>query len=1028
MLQIRDGRRYALALGMCVCALLVSAAPARAQTSPDAGVQVGDASASVAAPPAIAPPVAAPPVAAPPVAAPPLAAAPVAAPPAGEMPAQEAPPQTEPTVDVATPEEAAAAPATDEGVTSSTGFACAEIMDDNGNVQRLRRNGIVGLVKDGATGETIIEGAVQVVGGRRVFTNYDGCFQIELPPGTYTLRVFYDLYQTARLTNVVVRRGEAAEVTVELQPDTDTLAEVVVTARADRATEATQLELRRQSAAVSDSISAQEIARSPDNTASEAVRRVVAATVVGGQYLYVRGLGGRYTNTLLNGSPLPSLDPDAPGVQLDLFPSNVLTAITIYKTFTPDLPGDMVGGAMGITTREFPTRFKANLGLSLGANTLTTGSDALDYRGGGLDWLGVDDGTRTLPGALPPNGAIDRTLLTPEQLTAIGRSFQNAWNVTRQTALPSFRLSASVGDTLDVGGHNLGYLLTGTYGLSPQRLRETVAVQQLAATEEDEDALVPRVVERLRRESMTTTALAGVLGTLSYEIDEENSVTLTSMFAQTADDYVGVVEGRSEQFGDNINARRLRFLERNLWWNQLAGDHKGLLGNSRLRWQVTADTGRRNEPDTRDLTYGQTPAGFAWLPSGQSGRIFNELNQRDVAGSTDLSIPVGSMTVKVGFAARETWRNFSQRRFRYDVVGSLNGINYLPPEQLFGTLDERHFWSEFTRPDDGYNARQSLYAAFAMVDWSIVSWLRLVGGVRAESFRQVIENKTEFAAAGGATSVLVGTRRTNVDALPSVGLVFGLTDNLFLRTNYARTVARPLVRELVLTQYPDFIRRRNVVGNPNLRRTIVDGVDARVEWFPGSEEVVAATFFYKTFKDPIESVIQGRNNDFSFENALGATNYGVELEARVSLGHITDALKMLSLGGNLTFVNSSVELSAEAQRLLTSQERPLVGQSPYVANVSLGVSPPDTGFSARVYYNVFGPRLIDVGKLGLPDIYQRPFHSVDLTITWEANEHVSIKGSVENIFNDDYRLEQGSELVQGNQPGVTFGLGLTYSP
>jgi outer membrane receptor protein involved in Fe transport len=926
-----------------------------------------------------------------------------------------------------TPPDPADAPE-DGGIASATGFPCAEMMDDAGNLVRLRRGGIVGLVRDAGTRETIIEGAVQVVGGRRVFTNMDGCFQIELPPGTYTLRVSYDLYQTARVQNVVVRRGEATEVTVDLQPDTETLQEVVVTARADRATEATQLELRRQSASVSDAISAQEIARSPDNTASEAVRRVVAATIVGGQYLYVRGLGGRYTNTLMNGAPLPSLDPDAPGVQLDLFPSNVLTALTIYKTFTPDLPADMVGGAMSISTREFPTRFKASLGLSLGLNTMTTFADALGYRGGALDWLGFDDGTRALPSAVPRDRAIDRTTLSAEQLTTIGRSFQNVWNLERTTAPPAFRVSASVGDTVQVGGRDLGYLLTATYGLSNQRLRETVAFQQLAPSPEDEDVLTPQVVERLSRESMQTTASLGVLGTLSYRLGEHDQLSLTSLFANAADNYAGFVQGRSEQFGDLIAARRLRWLERNTWWNQLAGEHKRVLGSARLRWQFSANTGRRAEPDTRDLTYGSTPAGYAWLPSGLSGRIFSELDQRDLAGSSDLAIPMANATLKVGGAFRETSREFSQRRFRYDVVGSLEGLNYLPPEQLFGTLDERRFWNEFTRPDDGYRARQGLQAAFAMIDWPVTDWLRITGGVRAESFRQVIDNRSEFVGAGGTTVTGVEVRRTNVDALPSAALILRPAEGLYIRTSYGRTVARPLVRELALVQYPDFVRRRNVVGNPELRRTIVDAVDARVEWFPSSEEVIAASFFYKTFVDPIESVIQGRNNDFSFQNARGATNYGAEFELRLSLGRFTEALRMFGLGANFTLVQSEVELYPEDQRLLTSLSRPLAGQSPYVANVSLGIAPPETGFSARLYYNVFGPRLIDVGKLGLPDIYQQPFHSLDLTVTWEATRQISIKGSIENLLNDDFRLEQGGELIQGYEPGLTFGVGLTYTP
>ncbi len=317
------------------------------------------------------------------------AAAPApAAPPQEALEVAAAPPAPRDAAAVDEAGDAAAEPGEGDGIASATGFACAEMMDDAGNVRRIRRSGIVGLVRDGATQETIIEGAVQVVGGRRTFTNFDGCFQIELPPGTYALRVTYDLYQTARLTNVVVGRGEAVELSIDLQPDTDTLAEVVVTARADRATEATQLELRRQSSSVSDGISAQEIARSPDSNAGDAARRVVGASVVGGQYLFVRGLGGRYTSVLLNGAQIPSTDPDVPGVQLDLFPASVLAAMTIYKTVVPDIPGDAAGGTLLLTTREFPSRFRLTTSLSLGYNSQTTFRDVLGSAGSGTDFLG----------------------------------------------------------------------------------------------------------------------------------------------------------------------------------------------------------------------------------------------------------------------------------------------------------------------------------------------------------------------------------------------------------------------------------------------------------------------------------------------------------------------------------------------------------------------------------------------------------------------------------------------------------------
>ena len=999
MLQIRDERRYALALGMCVCALLVSAAPARAQTSPDAGVRVGDAGA-------------------------PVAVLPVAASPPDVAP-QEQPPQAEPPIEAPTPEETAAAPSAEgEGLTSSTGFACAEIMDDNGNVQRLRRNGIVGLVKDGATGETIIEGAVQVVGGRRVFTNYDGCFQIELPPGTYTLRITYDLYQTARLTNVVVRRNEAAEVTVELQPDTDTLAEVVVTARADRATEATQLELRRQSSSVSDGISAQEIARSPDSNAGDAARRVVGATVVNGQYLFVRGLGGRYTSVLLNGAQIPSTDPDVPGVQLDLFPASVLAAMTIFKTVVADVPADAAGGTLLLTTREFPSRFSFNTNISLGYNSQSTFRDVLGYDGGSTDALGFDDGTRALPDSVPASQRLAAgDGLTQEQVNERSRSFDGTWALSRSLALPNMKLGFNLGDSVNVGGGRLGYFLTVGYQHETQRYREMlnrVALSgDVAMLQED----------RLSRETTQRSALLGGLGAVTLELNDHDSIGLTVMASEAGDDYSGFITGYSQELEDDVYIRRLRWVQRSLLFGQLIGDHKRFLSTSaRLKWQVNGALGGRQEPNTRDLRYDQQPRGPAWVQGAGSGELlFNALAQRDVGASFDLSIPLGDASARFGTFGRYGDREFDMRRFSYrQVPGSSPDFQTLPPDELFSprNIGVATTLLETTQLADSYLATQSVGAAYALIDWPATSWLRTIAGIRVEGFRQTIDAQSPFAET--TTAIAVSRSRTDVDPLPSGSIVLQPVDSMFVRLAYGRAVARPQIRELAPFVYPDFVRRRNVNGNPDLQRAIIDNFDLRWEWFPAPSEVIAVSGFYKAFQNPIESTIYDENGSTTFQNVQGATNIGVELEARLSLGRITHVLRSFFIGANFSVIDSDVALSMQDQMQATNSVRPIAGQSPYVANLSLGFAPTDAGVDVRLYYNVFGPRLVDVGRNGVPDVYQVPFHSLDIALTWEVSEHFKLKASVSNILNDDYVLEQGGFVIQAYDQGVSASVGLGY--
>lgn len=921
MLQIRDGRTHALALGMCVCAVLGSPASARAQAAPDSG-------------------------------------------------------------------------------------------------------GIDGVVRDATTGETIIEGAVQVVGRSRVFTDYDGNFSVDLPPGTYTLRVTYDLYQTARVSDVVVQRGQRTTVAVELTPDTDTLAEVVVTARADRATEATQLELRRQSTSVSDGISAQEIARSPDSNAGDAARRVVGATVVNGQYLFVRGLGGRYTSVLLNGAQIPSTDPDVPGVQLDLFPASILAAMTIYKTIVPDVPADAAGGTLMLTTREFPSDFRLGTTLSLGYNSQTTFRDVLGYEGSGTDALGFDDGTRALPTTVPGGRRLAAEGgLTQEQVNERARGFGGSWALGRSVALPNLKLGIHLGDSISLGARRLGYFLTVGYQHELQRTTEAINRVHVTGT----GPFVPVLNRnRLSRETTQESALLGALGALSLELSDDDTLGLTLLASQAGDDYAGFTTGYSEEADKDLYVRRLRWVQRSLLFGQLSGDHQRLLRSAtRLKWQLNGALGGRNEPDTRDLRYEQQPRGPAWVPGAGSGeRIFNALSQRDVGGSFDLTIPVGDASTRFGAFGRFGDRDFDMRRFKYERLAA--SLETLPPDQLFApdNIGIATLLEENTQATDSYRATQALTAAYGMVDWPLANWLRVVGGVRVEGFRQTVDAQSPFVDA--STMQGVSRARTDVDPLPSTSVVLQPIESMFVRLAYGRAVARPQIRELAPFVYPDFVRRRNVSGNPDLQRALIDNVDLRWEWFPAPSEVLAVSGFYKNFQQAIESVIYDENGSTTFQNVQGVRNLGLEVEAKLSLGRLTRALRSFSIAGNVSLIDSSVELSPEQQRQATSAERPMAGQSPYVANLSLGFAPTDSGIDLRLYYNVFGRRLVDVGRNNVPDVYQVPFHSLDIAFTWEVGEHLKLKASVSNILNDDYVLEQGGFVIQAYDQGVSASVGLGY--
>jgi hypothetical protein len=926
------------------------------------------------------------------------------------------------------------------GVFVSTAHAQEEMSDEEILAALEERpalstgTGVVGRVVAADTGDAIIEGQVLVVGrSERALTNLDGYFAIDLPPGEYTLRSFYELFESAVLAHVVVEDGSAREVEISLRPDASAMEEeVVVEARADVGGQAVQQAVRREATVVRDAISREEMARSPDGAASDAARRVVATSVVDGQYLYVRGLGGRYTNVLLEGSPLPSLDPIRPGVQLDLFPSDVLSSISVIKTYTPELPGNFAGGTMLLETREFPEDFELTARLGLGVNLDHTFRSATTYDGGDLDWLGFDDGTRDIPAALGDRRLDTGESLTSDEANELGRAFPNRFLLRDTTALPNMSIGVGVGDRLDLdaaGERYLGYALSVGYGRDVEVTRDESIRALNAAGEVTSD--------RVRDGTRVGTRLAA-LGSVSWAFAPRNDVSLTSLFNQSADDYASRSLGAlgsslASPTADRGRSQTQQFVARTLSFTQLAGDHRDLFGGTRLRWRLSYTYAERAEPDTREVLYAQTAGDgdFVWQGRnpGEAQRLYTGLTQETLSGGLDHASEVGPFEVTVGGAFAVAERDYSARRFRYRKErGATAEQSRLPVDQLFAPELAGEAWRlvEFTEPNDSYLATESTYAAYAMAELPVFDErLRLVGGVRAEGFRQTLDAREVFGQLPAEVDL---TRRTDVDLLPAANAIVAITDEMAIRVGYSATVARPQIRELAPTTVTDYIHARSFYGDPTLQRSLIQNLDLRWEFFPGAREVIAVSVFAKVFDDPIELVIISPNQLFSYQNVASATNLGFEYEVKLELDRFWALLSGFRVGGNLTLVASEVSLTEAQREGVTSPERPLVGQAPVTVNASIGYAPSEMGLEIDVLYNVAGRQLFATGANFLADIYEEPFHSLDLVVGWQLAEQWRIKAAARNLLHYPHRFTQGGIVQREYQPGTSVSLQLGWTP
>ena len=902
--------------------------------------------------------------------------------------------------------------------------------------------GIRGRVVDSTTGEGLPDAIVIARTPRlmeNTITNGTGGYVLVIPPGIYSVLSYTDLYHGARMPRVVVRSGRFSDLTLTLDPiDAEAVAEEIeIVYRADTSSTNAQDQLRAASSGIGEGMGAQQMSRAGASDAGSAARNVVGVSLEG-QNLNIRGLGGRYTMVLLNGIQLPSTDPDFPSVDLDLFPTSIIDNLQISKTFLPNMPASFAGGVLDIRTVRFPREFTLHIGLNVGANTLSSFQDRLDYQGGGLDWLGVDDGTRALPSGLENDPVVTTRggpYTSSAQLETIAERFPNIWQYTRALTPPNFGLNLTLGDSTDLGGGNrFGYLVTAFYDHSDVR---TLGLRRWRPTNQDGELTVRNDYEA---ETGSEEVQIGALGTASLELGQSDVITFLTLFNRSTTDETQRTTGISTDLGGQAERWQLQYIARSLWFNQLRGDHRNMFGTSvRLRWTLYGSYGAREEPDRRTVTYGFNGGSSRWLEKAQSGeRFYSDLDQGEGGGNLELRFPLWSEGWgTVGGDVRLSQRDFAIRRLRMlqDPTNMDQSAYQQPVEDLFspqgiGTLTRIR---EYTREDDSYHSEQGYYAAFAMLETPLGDALSFTGGARFEAFQQLVQSQSPFAAQNESMPPTEDSRtdRTDIDVLPAAALRLELADQMFLRAGYGMTVARPQAREVAPYQYYDFVRDRNVQGNPELARTLIQNADLRWEWFFGEGEILALSAFYKYFDRPIElQIINQESYDSQYINADFAHNVGGEVEVRFNLRHLHNDLRFFSVNANAALVWSTVSLPDELSGAVQS-ERPLFGQAPYVANVSLAFDEPDSGVTASLVYNVVGPRVSDVGTRAgsaniLPNVVRAPFHSLDLVVGWRVVEHLRLGLRLRNILFQAQEYYQDDFLVDRTETGMSGSLSFTY--
>lgn len=877
---------------------------------------------------------------------------------------------------------------------------------------------VTGTVRDEQNAIPLPGLPVEVVDASTVtYTDVDGRYLLDLPAGTHELRVTMDGYQE-RVVRVVVEGRSAVTVDIGLSM-TRYAEEVTVVAdlvEASTATAAAQLVERRRAAVVTDNLGAQEMKANGDSDAASAMQRVTGLSVVDGQYVFVRGLGERYSNTTLAGSVLPTTEPDKKVVPLDLFPSGLLDSVQVAKTYSPDKPADFAGGLVQIVPAKLPNRPVFDLSYGLGYNSQATGQDIVLSPLGRRDWLGFDAGAREFPSGFPAEKIVRRGIYTPEvgfaraDIDRFGRTLENRWRPQAATGAPGQSWSLSYGNRFG----KLGVLASVSHAY-----KETFVEEQQRFFRVDEGGL--EAVSDYALQYGTQRAQLGVIANVAYQFTPNHRLSVENLYTHNGRDEGRFFEGPNTENNFLYRNTRLSFVEEGLLTNAVSGEHffRGF-GNSRIDWRASVGRATRNEPDLRETLYIAPLAGgaFRLADESQSGfRLFMDLEDdtQDVSLNWSTFGTLGGRPVQLKFGPSFTRRSrdFSSRRFRYIPTNIVNPDLTLPPEQLFTPelIGPAFRFNEETRPVDAYDAEQTNVAFYGMGDFVLSNRVRLVAGARVERFEQAVNTFDPF----GLFVERLEARLENTDVFPGVNVVYSLRPDMNLRLGYSQTVNRPEFRELAAFEFTDIVGQRATRGNPNLSRALIQNFDARWELFGAARNVVAASAFYKRFADPIERVIIASAQPIStFQNADSARNLGFEFEASRQVG------RNLYFSVNYTYVDSEITLTDEARRTQTSLVRPLAGQSSHLFNAIGEVSA--GGFQARMLLNFFDERISDVGASGAPDIVEEGRSTIDLVVSQRWRQ-LLFRVTVDNLTNSEYRFTQGDQ----DQRLFTLGRGVLFS-
>ncbi|MDZ7738291.1 MAG: TonB-dependent receptor [Bacteroidales bacterium] len=942
------------------------------------------------------------------------------------------------------------------------------------------QDGIIrGSVYDGADGEAMIMVTVAVEGTTTgTFTDLDGKFNIKIAPGNYTLHLSFVGYEPRTINDVTVNADKVTLLdNLKMGSSTVELSEVTVTAKMSRNNENALMAIKMKSASVMDGISSANFKKMGDSNAASSMKRVTGVSVEGGKYVYVRGLGDRYTKTILNGVDIPGLDPDRNTMQLDIFPTSIIDNIMVYKSFRADMPADFTGGVIDISIKDFPEQKKGNVFLGTAYNPdYHFNNDYLTYPGGKTDFLGFDDGTRDIPATEDIPFFIDALSDPDGEAGTRFREILDGFNPTmaaiRQQNLMDYNFGASFGNQIPLKNVTIGYNFGFSYKNNTEYYRN--AEYGRYGLSSDPDIMDMEVREfQIGDYGSNSVLLSSLAGFAVKTMKSKYRINLIHM--QNGVSKAGIFDYENSDQGAVFSAyqHNLEYSQRSLTNVLIDGKHTFAASNWDIVWKLSPTLSSISDPDARFVRYLKENDTYRInTEGGFPERIWRNLSEINLSGVLHITKEFRFMgeEAKLNFGGAYTYkeRDFVIRKYALNVRNvplTGNPDELFAPENLWplngtqtgsGTTYGAHFIPD--NPNK-FNAVVNNAAAYASTELIPFNNLKAIIGLRVENYRQYYTGQDQLG-----TNVLNNDKvMDKLDLFPSINFVYALAEKQNLRVAYARTTARPSFKEMSFAEIADPLSGRTFIGgmfrdadhvsgleywDGNLSSSYIHNFDLRWELYHGLGQMVSVSGFYKKFIDPIE-IVQYATQTGAFQprNVGDGKVLGVEFELRQDMGIIAEALENFGFISNVSVTRSQIELSSteylsRIENARTGQtiekDRVMAGQAPYIINAGISYNGGEKGFGkgfeAGLYYNVQGMTLQYVGIADRPDIYMLPFHNLNFTTskTFGKDQRTTLSFKIDNLLNDEKEsvfrsFNPTDQFFTRLEPGITFHLKLSYN-